>query len=251
MPRLANKITLITGAGSGLGRAMAIRFAAEGAFVYVTDANAACADQTAETIAEAGGKTRALAMDVTLCDDVLSVFEQVKAGHGRLDCLVNNAGIMLHSDFRALSDEDWLRQRDVNVDGVVRIARDGFELLRASGLASLINVASIMGERGARQHAAYSATKGAVIALTRALAIEYAAFGIRVNAVSPGFIMTAINQKLFKFPPLANALIEKTAMKRLGTPEEVAAAALFLASDDASYVTGALLPVDGGLAASL
>ena len=141
--------------------------------------------------------------------------------------------------------------REVNLDGVVRIARDGLPLLTASGRGSLINIASIMGHRGLRQLAAYSATKGAVVALTRALSIEYAPFKVRVNTISPGFIETAMTERALRQPAIRKALVERTAMRRLGTPREVAMAALFLASDDASYVTGAELMVDGGMSAGL
>ena len=132
-----------------------------------------------------------------------------------------------------------------------RIARDGLPLLAASGRGSLINIASIMGHRGLRQLAGYSATKGAVAALTRGLAVEYAAFNVRVNTISPGFIETAMTERALRLPAIRKALVDETVMKRLGEPREVAKVALFLASDDASYVTGAEIIVDGGMSASL
>jgi NAD(P)-dependent dehydrogenase (short-subunit alcohol dehydrogenase family) len=165
--------------------------------------------------------------------------------------LVNNAGLNVRGDFRHLSDADWVKIREVNLDGVVRVARDGFALLKASGRGSLINVASIMAHRGLRQLTAYSATKGAVTALTRGLAVEYAPFGIRVNALCPGFVHTALTARVLRNPAIEKALVEATALRRLGQPEEVAKAALFLASDEASYVTGAELAVDGGMSAAL
>jgi NAD(P)-dependent dehydrogenase (short-subunit alcohol dehydrogenase family) len=170
---------------------------------------------------------------------------------GRLDALVNNAGLNVRGDFRHLSDADWARIREVNLDGVVRVARDGFALLKASGRGSLINVASIMAHRGLRQLTAYSATKGAVVALTRGLAVEYAPFGIRVNALCPGFVHTALTERVLRNPAIEKALVESTALRRLGQPEEIARAALFLASDEASYITGAELAVDGGMSAVL
>ena len=128
------------------------------------------------------------------------MFRAVETAHGRLDVLVNNAGLNVRGDFRHLSDADWVKIREVNLDGVVRVARDGFALLQASGRGSLINVASIMGHRGLRQLTAYSATKGAVLALTRGLAVEYAPFNIRVNALAPGFVETALTQRALKQP---------------------------------------------------
>ena len=135
--------------------------------------------------------------------------------------------------------------------GSFRIARDGFPLLQASGRGSLINVASILGHRGLRQLAGYAATKGAVAALTRALAVEYAPFKIRVNTLSPGFIETAMTSRVLRQPAIKKALVDRTLLGRLGEPVEIARAALFLASDDASYVTGAELAVDGGMSAGL
>jgi NAD(P)-dependent dehydrogenase (short-subunit alcohol dehydrogenase family) len=164
---------------------------------------------------------------------------------------VNNAGTNVRSDFRHLSEADWEKIREVNIDGVVRLARDGFELMRTSGNASLINIASILGERGMRQLVGYSATKGAVIAFSKGLAVEYAAFGIRVNALCPGFVETALTARVLKMPAFAKALVDKTPMRRFGRADEIAAAAVFLASDDASFITGSVLVVDGGMSAQL
>lgn len=251
MGRLGNRIALVTGAGNGIGRAIVERFAAEGAEVVVSDLDGAAAAAVAEAISARGGKASAFACDVTLGHNVTAMMREVAARHGRLDVLVNNAGINVRSDFRHLSDADWVRIREVNIDGVVRVARDGFELLRASGRGSLINISSIMSHRALRQLAAYSTTKAAVSALTRGLAVEYAPFAIRVNALAPGFVETNITAQVLRVPAIAKALVDRTAMKRLGTPDEIAGAALFLASDDSSYVTGAEIAVDGGMAVGL
>ena len=251
MKRLEGRVALITGAGSGIGRATAQAFAREGAHVYVTDVDGPAAETAAGEIHGAGGQAVALTADVSRGQDVSAMFRAVESTHGRLDVLVNNAGLNVRGDFRHLSDADWVTIREVNLDGVVRVARDGFALLKASGRGSLINVASIMAHRGLRQLTAYSATKGAVTALTRGLAVEYAPFGIRVNALCPGFVETALTQRVLRMPALQKALIDSTALRRLGQPEEIAGAALFLASDEASYVTGAELAVDGGMGAML
>jgi NAD(P)-dependent dehydrogenase (short-subunit alcohol dehydrogenase family) len=192
-----------------------------------------------------------MTVDVSRGQDVSALFREVERAFGRADVVVNNAGLNVRSDFRHLSDADWVKIREVNLDGVVRIARDAFELLKASGAGSLVNVSSIMGQRGLRQLAGYSATKGAVTALTKALAVEYASYNIRVNSVAPGYIDTALTERFLKNPFVSKALLDKTPMRRFGTPEEIARATLFFASDDSAYVTGAELAVDGGMTAGL
>jgi NAD(P)-dependent dehydrogenase (short-subunit alcohol dehydrogenase family) len=251
MLRLHDKIALVTGSGNGIGLATAELFAAEGAHVWVTDLDGAAAENVAARIAAKGGQATAAAMDVSKGQDVSAVMRRVTADHGRLDVVVNNAGLNVRGDFRHMTDADWVKIREVNLDGVVRVARDAFELMRASPGASLINIASIMGSKGLRQLVGYSATKGAVVALTKGLAFEYAPFKIRVNTLSPGYIETALTERILRNPIFEKWLIDRTLLKRLGTVGDIAKAALFLASDDSAYMTGAELVVDGGMTASL
>lgn len=249
--RLKDKIAVVTGAGAGIGLAVARLFAREGAHVYVTDVDGGAAARGAAELAESGLAVTALAVDVSRGQDVTALFRAAGAARGRIDVLVNNAGLNVRGDFRHMSDADWAKIREVNLDGAIRVARDGFPLLRASGAGSLINLASIMGHRGSRQLAGYSATKGALSALTRALAVEYGPFNIRVNALAPGFIETALTDRALKNPGIRKALLDQTPLGRFGTGDDVARAALFLASDESAFITGAEIAVDGGMGAGL
>jgi len=242
---------LITGAGGGIGRAMALLFAREGAAVIVTDINETAANEVVGEIVEAGGTARALTCDVTDNASIDAMLADISMQEAQLNILVNNAGLNVRSDFRHMSDDDWLKVRQTNLDGAVILSRDGFELLKASGNGVIINVSSIMGRRSLRQLGAYSVTKGAMSALTRALAVEYASFNIRVNSIAPGFIDTALTNRFVRNPLVSKALLDQTPMRRFGTPDDVAKAALFLVSDDAAFVTGSELTVDGGMAAGL
>ena len=249
--RLDGRVALVTGAGGGIGKAIVEALAAEAAIVEVTDVDLAAAETVAAAIVAAGGRARAGRLDVTDAGSVLTGLATVKSLHGKLDILVNNAGLNVRADFRHMTDEEWVKIRATNLDGVVRLSRDAFELLRASERGVILNLASIMATRGLRQLTGYSATKGAVAALTRGLAVEYASFGIRVNYLAPGFVETALTARILKNPRLAEALIEQAPMRRLGTPQDIAKAAVFLVSDDAAYITGTGLTVDGGMSAAL
>lgn len=251
MDRLKDKIALITGSANGIGLATAQLFAAEGAHVYITDVDGTGAQKAAAELVAKGLKASALAVDVSRGQDVTALMRTIEQQHKRLDVVVNNAGINVRTDFRNMSDADWVKLREVNLDGMIRIARDAFPLMKAAGNASLINLASIMGHRGMRTLAAYGATKGAMSALTRGLAVEYAPFGIRVNALAPGFIETALTERVLKIEAFSKALLERTPMRRFGTSEDVANAALFFASDESGYITGAELAIDGGMQAAL
>jgi NAD(P)-dependent dehydrogenase (short-subunit alcohol dehydrogenase family) len=251
MDRLKDKIALVTGSGGGIGHAVGKLFAAEGAHVYITDIDGEAAQTAAAEVAAKGFSATAMTVDVSKGQDVNALLRAIEQQHRRLDIVVNNAGINVRTDFRNMSDADWVRLREVNLDGMVRIARDAFPLLKASGRASLINLASIMGNRGMRTLAAYGATKGAISALTRGLAVEYAPYNIRVNALAPGFIETALTERVLKIKAFSDALLTQTPLGRFGTGEDVANAALFFASDESAFITGAELAIDGGMAAGL
>lgn len=251
MDRLKDKIALVTGSGAGIGRGVAKLFAEEGAHVYLTDIDGEAVDKAAAEFAARGLSVTAMTVDVSKGQDVTALLRRIEQEHRRLDVVVNNAGINVRSDFRNMSDADWVRLREVNLDGMVRIARDAFPLMKASGRASLVNMASIMGHRGMRTLAAYGATKGAISALTRGLAVEYGPYNIRVNALAPGFIETALTERVLRVKAFSDALLSQTPLARFGTAEDVANAALFFASDESSFITGAELAIDGGMAAGL
>jgi len=252
MTDLKGRVALVTGGGRDVGAAISKMLAERGASVAVNyHSSKTEAEGVVAEIGKAGGKAKAYQADIANADIVKKMVADIKSDFGGLDILVNNAGLNVRSDFRHLSDADWVKIREVNLDGVVRIARDGFGLLKASGHGSLINVASIMAERGLRQLTAYSATKGAVVALTKGLAVEYAPFNIRVNALAPGFVETALTKRALSNPGIHKALLDRTLLKRFGTAEDMAKAVLFLASDESSYITGSTLAVDGGMSAML
>lgn len=251
MERLKDKVALVTGSGAGIGLATAELFAAEGAHVYLAEVDADSVVKAAEQIQTSGGSVTPVTTDVSRGQDVTALMRTIAADHGRIDALVNNAGINVRTDFRHMTDADWVKLRDVNLDGVIRIARDAFPLLKASGKASLVNMASIMGNRGMRSLAAYGATKGAISALTRGLAVEYAPYNIRVNALAPGFIETALTERVLRIKAFSDALLEQTPLRRFGTSMDVAQAALFLVSDESSFITGTEIAIDGGMAAAL
>ena len=251
MTRLADKIAVVTGAGNGIGQAISQRFAREGAHVIVTDIDGVAAEDTVAAIKAAGGAATAMLVDVSKGQDISALVRRVEQEHGRADILVNNAGILVRGEVRHLTDAEWTKLREVNIDGVLRLSRDALPLLRKSKAGSIINISSIMSNRGLRPLAAYTMTKGAVTALTKGLSVEYAPFNVRVNAISPGYIETAITDRMLKLPQARKFLVDKTPMGRLGLPADLTGAAVFFASDDSLYCTGADLLVDGGMAAGL
>ena len=253
MGRLEGKITLVTGAGNerGLGAATAQRFAEEGAFVYLTDLDAAGAEAVADSIRAAGGKAEALVQDVTSEADWDQVFFAMEKGHGLLDVLVNNAGIAILKPLTMLTAADWEKQNRVNLDSVFYGTKRAVELMRKVGHGgSIINLSSIGGLVGVPACGAYGAAKGGVRIFSKVVAMECAAEGIRCNSVHPGMMETAMQDVARRDNPEGfKEIVASVPMKRLGTPLDIANMNLFLASDEANYVTGAEFTVDGGVTA--
>ena len=247
MGRLDNQIALITGAGGGFGRAMSVIFAREGARIYATDRDEDSARETAEAVLKAGGEACAIRTDVTIKDDIASLLKTIESESGRLDILVNNAAITQREDFRHITDEQWQEILDVNLTAAMRLSRDGLSLLKVSGKSSIINVSSIMERVHVRQLSAYSTTKAALAGMSRAMAVEYAAFNVRVNYLCPGYAETAMTDRILRNPAVRKGLIDRTPLNRFASPDDIAHAALFLASDEASFITGEGLTVDGGM----
>jgi NAD(P)-dependent dehydrogenase (short-subunit alcohol dehydrogenase family) len=247
----ARRVALITGAARGIGAATALALARRGYNLALLDVLADELDVTASEVRDAGGEVLTICGDLADLDFAQGAVEQTAARFGRLDVLVNNAGVGERSDFRHLDDAAWDKVWKTNVDGTVRCAREAFALLKASGKASVINLSSVMATKHTRQMSVYSATKGAVSALSRSLAVEYAPYGIRVNALCPGYVETALIGRYMANPMIAKALLTQTPLRRFGTPQDIANAALFLASDEAAYITGADLHVDGGMSTTL
>ena len=248
--RLPNKIAVITGGGSGIGRATAKLFAAEGAQVVIAEINAEQSQQVADEI---GANTLAVTTDVTTEDSVNALFAEVKARFGRLDILVSNAGRPWQSTSLTATDEDWEACLNLNLKSSWLCARAAHSLMRNGG--SIVTIASTQGYRSNRNSFPYSAAKGGLLGLTRNLAVEYAPDLIRVNAIIPGQIESVRTESYFNsFTDPAEArrrVLSTFPLRRLGQPEDIAKAALFLASDDAEWVTGIWLTVDGGRDAAL
>lgn len=246
--KLANKVALITGAGSGMGKSAALLFASEGAKVVAVDINEAQVQDTAAAITAKGGQALALRADVSKSEDVQRMVEETVVTWGAPTILYNNAGIEGEANFLANTDEDEFdRVVAINLRGVFLGMKYVLPHMVTAGGGSVINTASIAGLVAVRGGAAYAAAKAGVIALTRVAALEYGRYNIRVNAICPGAIETPMAQRIRKGQPPNPKVIERiSVLGRMAEPEEIAKVALFLASDDASFATGAPFIIDGG-----
>lgn len=246
---LAGRVAIVTGAARGIGRAIALRFAHEGCRLVLCDREVGALHATAAAILHGGGSVVAVGCDI--CDDDApgALVANAVDRFGRLDVLVNNAGVVEMGYIQDVTADDYDRVMDVDVHAVIRMIRAAVEPLRASGRGRIVNLGSIEGVRGSAPLPLYCAAKHAVVGLTRATALQLGRYGITVNAICPGPVETEMIKPALKHPDSKRRLIRHIPVGRLGTPNDVAGVACFLAGDDAAYVNGHALVVDGGMSA--
>ena len=243
--KLKNKIAIITGGADGIGKATAIRFAQEGATVVIWDLNEEKWNETVKLIKASGGKATFAKVNTAVYAEVEAATKQVVDKFGTLDIIINNAGITRDSTIKKMTPETWQQVIDVNLTGVFNCCKCASEVMVEKGWGRIISASSVVALYGNFGQTNYVATKAGLIGMTKTLARELGRKGVTVNAVAPGFIATDMVKKMPA--DVLKSMEDKVPLKRLGLPEEIAAAYLFLASDDASYINGTVLSVDGGM----
>ncbi len=247
--RVSGKVALISGGAGGIGAATARLLAQEGAAVVIGDLLEEAGRQTEAQITEAGGQATFMNLDVTREQDWADIISVAVASYGKLDVLVNNAGISGRATVEETTEELWDQVMAVNAKGVFLGAKLAIPAMRKAGGGSIINISSIYGMIGSETSAAYHSSKGAVRLFTKAAAIQYAKEGIRVNSVHPGFVESPMTQQAHAIEEVRSLRISRTPIGRMGTPEDIASGILYLASDESSFVTGSELVIDGGMTA--
>jgi 2-dehydro-3-deoxy-D-gluconate 5-dehydrogenase len=247
MFNLKGKVAVITGASRGLGKAIAKTIAQAGAQVILTSRNKECLEIVAEEINSIGGNALVLPSNMGDIISIKSFFKEIKENVGLIDILVNNAGTTITKKAFDVTEEEWDTILDLNLKGLFFACQDAGKLMKENGRGKIINIASIMGAVGDVSISPYVASKGGVVQLTKALALEWARYNICVNAVGPGYVKTDMNRETLENNEKAyNHIMKKIPLRRLGLESEIAAAVRYLCSDEASYVTGQTLYVDGG-----
>lgn len=250
MGRLDGKVGVITGAAMGIGKASAVALASDGAKVVISDIDDTTGQATVKEIIQAGGQAIFQHADVGVTSDIEHLIKAAVDQWGRLDILVNNAAQAISGSVVDITEEDWNRVLNINLTSVWRGMKFAIPHMIQAGAGSIINISSVQSLLGFKGWSAYAAAKGAINALTQQSAVEYASYNIRVNAIAPGTIMTPMNERIFATTPDPQKLIDSWnnlhALGRFGQPNEVGSVVAFLASDDSSFITGSVIPVDGG-----
>lgn len=246
MGKLTNKVAIVTGAGGGMGKADALLFANEGAKVVITDIQLDKVEEVAEEIKQSGGDALGVRHDVSSEDDWKNIVDKVLATYGKIDVLVNNAGVSNAVPMLEQTVEIWNKVMNINLTGVFLGQKYVIPHMIENGGGSIINISSIAGLTGGSGSGAYTASKGAVRMLTKATAVDFAKHNIRCNSIHPGYIETPMTVDLMANEQMREWFLSQVPLPRLGKAEDIAKGVLFLASDDSSYITGVELPIDGG-----
>lgn len=242
---LNDRVAIVTGASRGIGKAIALRLAADGAALVVTATSQEAAQSTADEITRAGGKALAIKTDVSVTAEVQALLDGAVKAFGKVDILVNNAGITRDGLLLRMKDDDWNAVMDINLKGAFTCTREAAKYMTKARFGRIVNISSVVGEMGNAGQINYSASKAGMFGLTKASARELAKRNITVNAVAPGFIETDMTEALSE--KVKENLLQQIPLERLGHPGDVAAAVAFLVSDQAAYITGQILSVNGGM----
>lgn len=244
--RLKNKVAIITGGGTGIGQGIAFQFAKEGAYVVVCGKRKEPLEETVNMIEDNGGEAIYCITDITSSQQIQEMIDTALMKWGQIDILVNNAGIYIPHDIASLTEEEWDNVMAVDAKGVFLVSKAVLPYMMKQESGKIINTASIAGLFGFEKSAAYCAAKGAVINLTREMALDYAPHGININAIAPGIIASDMTKSLLSDNRSKKGFLDKIPVGRIGTPEDIAYAAVYLASEESNYVVGQTLVVDGG-----